>query len=103
MRVISRKPLNEFARLYRDSQPALSAWWKLMKVKSYESPNALKKDFPSASFIGGETTVFNIGGNKYRLVVNIVYSMRTVFVEGVYTHVEYDRLTKAGLLGFSRK
>ena len=43
--------------------------------------------------------MFNIGGNKYRLVVNIVYSMRTVFIEGVYTHVEYDRLTRAGLLG----
>ena len=99
MRVISRKALNEFARLYPDSQTPLSAWWKLMKAKSYESPSALKRDFPSASFIGGETTVFNIGGNKYRLVVNIVYSMRTVFVEGVYTHVEYDRLTKAGLLG----
>ena len=46
------------------------------------------------------TTVFNIGGNKYRLVVNVVYTMRTVFVEGVYTHVEYDRLTRAGLLGY---
>jgi mRNA interferase HigB len=99
MRVISRQALNEFARLYPESQPALSVWWKLMKAKSYENPNALKKDFPSASFIGGETTVFNIGGNKYRLVVNVVYSMRTVFVEGVYTHVEYDRLTRAGLLG----
>ena len=99
MRGISRRALNEFTRLYPDSQTPLSVWWKLMKAKSYKSPNALKKDFPSASFIGGETTVFNIGGNKYRLVVNIVYSMRTVFVEGVYTHVEYDRLTKAGLLG----
>ncbi len=70
-----------------------------MRAKSYESPNELKQDFPNASFVGGETTVFNIGGNKYRLVVNIVYTMRTVFVEGVYTHVEYDRLTRAGLLG----
>ena len=99
MRVISRKPLNEFARLYPDSQPGLSAWWKIMKAKSYERPSALKRDFPSASFIGGETTVFNIGGNKYRLIANIVYTMRTVFVEGVYTHIEYDRLTRAGLLG----
>jgi len=100
MRVISRKPLNEFVRLYPDSQPSLGAWWKLMKAKSYENPNALRRDFPSVSFIGGETTVFNIGGNKYRLVVNVVYTMRTVFVEGVYTHVEYDRLTRAGLLGY---
>lgn len=99
MRVVSRKVLNEFARLYPDAQTGLGAWWKLMKAKSYENPSALKSDFPSASFIGGETTVFNIGGNKYRLVVNIVYSMRTVFVEGVYTHVEYDRLTRVGLLG----
>jgi mRNA interferase HigB len=99
MRVISRKPLNEFARLYPDSRPGLSVWWRVMKAKSYASPNALKKDFPSASFIGGETTVFNIAGNKYRLVVNVVYAMRTVFVDDVYTHVEYDRLTKAGLLG----
>jgi mRNA interferase HigB len=63
-----------------------------------ENKNTLKKDFPSVSFIGGETTVFNVGRNKYRLVVNIVYTMSTVFVEGVYTHVEYDRLTRAGLL-----
>lgn len=99
MRIISRRPLNDFAHQHPDAQAGLSAWWKLMKAKSYKSPNALKEDFPSASFIGGETTVFNIGGNKYRLVVNIVYSMRTVFVDGVYTHIEYDRLTKAGLLG----
>lgn len=99
MRVISRKPLNDFARVHRDAQSALSAWWKLMKAKSYKSPSALKKDFPSASFIGGETAVFNIAGNKYRLVTNIVYSMRTVFVDDVYTHHEYDRLTRAGLLG----
>lgn len=99
MRVISRKPLNDFVEIHRDAEPGLSSWWKLMKGKSYKNPSALKKDFPSASFIGGETTVFNIAGNKYRLVVNIVYSMRTVFVDNVYTHVEYDRLTKAGLLG----
>lgn len=99
MRVISRRPLTDFAEKHPDAQSALGSWWKLMKVKSYKNPGALKKDFPSASFIGGETTVFNIGGNKYRLVVNIVYSMRTVFVNDVYTHVEYDRLMKAGLLG----
>jgi mRNA interferase HigB len=99
MRVISRKPLNDFAQKHPDARSALASWWKLMKSKSYTSPSALKKDFPSASFIGGETTVFNIGGNKYRLVVNIVYSMRTIFISDVYTHVEYERLTRAGLLG----
>ncbi|MEO8909637.1 MAG: type II toxin-antitoxin system HigB family toxin [Gemmatimonadaceae bacterium] len=51
-------------------------------------------DFAGASFVGGETTVFNVAGNKYRLVANIVYSNGRVYVDGVYTHEEYDRLAE---------
>ena len=98
MRVLSRKKLNDFAAVYSDSESGLKSWWALMKKGDFANPSELRGIFASASFVGGETTVFNISGNKYRLVANVVYEMRTIFVEGVYTHEEYDRLVAAGLL-----
>lgn len=58
----------------------------------------MKADFGSADFLSGKRVVFDIGGNKYRLVVKIEYKWGKVFIRHVVTHKEYDRMTKAGLL-----
>lgn len=55
-------------------------------------------DFPTASFLGARRTVFNIGGNKYRLVVDMRYDLERVYVRDVLTHAEYDRRSIEGSL-----
>ena len=64
-----------------------------MQTKSYLDFNALREDFPSADYFAspdGEFTVFNIGGNDFRLVTFVRYSAQTIFVKYVLTHAEYD-------------
>ena len=64
----------------------------------FETPHELRETFPSASVIGAGRTVFNIGGNKYRLVVDIRYDLGLIYVRSVLTHEEYDRRSSEGTL-----
>jgi mRNA interferase HigB len=98
VRVISRRPLKEFGEKYEDARAPLDAWYRIIKGREFRTPNELRKDFPSASFLGARRTVFNIGGNKYRLVVDMRYDLGRVYVRDVLTHQEYDRRTKEGTL-----
>ncbi len=91
MRIISRKPLREFAIRHADAEGPLDAWYRILKRREYQSPHELRQDFPTASFLGARRTVFNIGGNKYRLVVDMRYDLGRVYVRDVLTHEEYDR------------
>ena len=98
MRIISRKPLRAFAEEYPDAKTPLDAWHRIIKGSDYKSPHELRRDFPTASFLGARRTVFNIGGNKYRLVVDMRYDLGRVYVRHVLTHEEYDRRTIEGSL-----
>lgn len=98
VRIISRKRLREFIARYPDAQGPLDNWYVVVRHKQYGGPNELKADFPSASFVSGDVTVFNIGGNKYRLSVSIRYAYGVVYVRHVMTHEEYDRRTRDGTL-----
>jgi mRNA interferase HigB len=98
LRVISRRPLKEFGENNEDARTPLDAWYRIIKGKEYRTPHELRKDFPSASFLGARRTVFNVGGNKYRLVVDMRYDLGRVYVREVLTHEEYDRKTKEGTL-----
>lgn len=91
MRIISRKPLREFAEKHVDAETPLNVWYRIMKAREYGSPHELRNDFPTASFLGARRTIFNIGGNKYRLVVDMRYDLGRVYVRNVLTHEEYDR------------
>jgi len=98
VRVISRRPLKEFGDKHEGANAPLNAWYRIMKGREYRSPHELRTDFPSASFLGARRTVFNIGGNKYRLVVDMRYDLGRVYVRDVLTHEEYDRRTREGTL-----
>jgi mRNA interferase HigB len=98
VRIISRKPLRDFAEKHADAAGPLSAWYHIMKGRKYENPHQLRDDFPTASFLGKRRTVFNIGGNKYRLVVDMRYDLGRVYVRHVLTHEEYDRRSIEGTL-----
>lgn len=98
MRIISRRPLREFAAKHADAAEPLDAWYRIIKGRDYSSPHELRGDFPTASFLGARRTVFNIGGNKYRLVGDMPYDLGRVYVRHVLTHEEYDRRSIDGTL-----
>ena len=94
MRVISQARLRQFWEQsgHADSAGALRAWYTHVNDKSvaWQSWSDVKADFAHASLVG-TCVVFNIGGNKYRLVTRILYPSQKVFVLRVMTHGEYDR------------
>lgn len=94
MRVIAKKTLREFFEqpLYRDSKSALEAWHQEMLKSDYSNPNEIKEKYKTASIVGGNKVVFNICGNKYRLIVKINYFAKIVFVKFIGTHKQYDKI-----------
>jgi mRNA interferase HigB len=89
MHVITRKRLNEFAEQYPDTLNALAHWYRLMKRGRFRSFAQLRETFPSADIVG-KFTVFNIGGNKVRLIAALHYNRQKVYIRAVLTHREYD-------------
>ena len=69
----------------------LTAWFAIVSRKSYANAHEVKNDFASASFLGDYRTVFNIGGNDFRLVVDMRYDLGRVYIRHVLTHAEYTR------------
>lgn len=89
MHVISRKRLNEFADRFPETSNALAKWYRLMKQENFASFAEIKAAFASADQVGN-LTVFNIGGNKVRLIAAIHYNRKKVYIRAVLTHSEYD-------------
>jgi mRNA interferase HigB len=87
--VISFKRLREFSELHRDSDSTLTAWYKTVKKANWQNLSDLKQVYSSADLVG-RYTIFNIKGNRYRLIARIVYRSQTLFVVAVMTHEEYD-------------
>ncbi len=90
MHIIARKRLNEFARKHPDAKASLQHWYKLMKRECFRSFAELRVDFPYADQVG-KLTVFNIGGNKARLIAAIHYNRQKFYIRAVLTHDEYDK------------
>ncbi len=89
MHIISRKRLNEFAELFPESAQPLARWFQIFKRTNFATFAELKSQISSADQIG-KYTVFNIGGNKFRLITAIHYNRRKVYVRAVLTHRQYD-------------
>jgi mRNA interferase HigB len=89
MNVISFKRIREFSSTHRDAEVSLRAWYTTAKKANWQNPVELKMTYRSADVVG-QYTVFNIKGNKYRLIARIVYRSQTVFIVGVLSHEEYD-------------
>ena len=90
MHVITRKRLNEFAKLHPDCAASLVQWFKEMKVARFANIQEVRAVFPPADKVG-KFTVFNIGGNKARLIAAIHYNRRKVYIRHILTHSDYDR------------
>ena len=92
MHVISRKTLQDFWERVPDSEVALRAWFHEAEGASWQNSAELKSKYGSASIVSSERVVFNICGNKYRLVVRVNYTSGAVLIRFVGTHREYDKI-----------
>ncbi|MNS15708.1 mRNA interferase HigB [compost metagenome] len=94
MNIISRSKLSEFAANHADARVPLSAWFKVASQASWKNFAELRATFPSADLVG-RLTVFNVGGNHYRLIAKVTYGVGmtsgTVYIRAILTHAEYDR------------
>jgi mRNA interferase HigB len=90
MHIISRKALKEFWEQHPDSESSLSRWFKIIDKSDFTNFADLRKTFPTADMVGN-LIVFNIGGNKYRLIVSIHFDRSKVYIRHVLTHAEYDK------------
>ncbi len=92
MRVIARRTLREFWGSYPDAEQALRAWYHEAASAAWATSAEIKRRYPSASILGAARVVFNIGGNKYRLVVHINYAYQVVYIRFVGTHAAYNAI-----------
>lgn len=92
MRIIARSCLRAFAERYPDSKAQLDAWWAEAKRADWKNPSDVKAQYRSASILKGGRVVFNICGNKYRLIVKIEYEMSIGYIRFIGTHEEYDQI-----------
>lgn len=92
MRIISRKPLKEFWEQNPDAQQSLQAWYADVKQSDWKTPADIKNTYHNASIIANNRVVFNIKGNRYRLVVAIRYEYGLVYIRFVGAHSDYDKI-----------
>ncbi|GMQ79811.1 MAG: type II toxin-antitoxin system HigB family toxin [Thermodesulfobacteriota bacterium] len=90
MHIITRKRLLDFAKKHPDCSTALESWYRIVKRADFNSFNELRQTFPSADLVDN-LTVFNIGGNKARLIAAIHYNTHRIYIRHILTHKEYDR------------
>jgi mRNA interferase HigB len=89
MHVITRKRLNEFAEKHPDAKSALARWYTIMRKGRFLNFAQLRETFPQADQVG-KFTVFNIGGNKVRLVAAVHYNRNKIYIRHVLAHQDYD-------------
>jgi mRNA interferase HigB len=92
MNVISKKTLVLFFEKHPNAKSALEAWHAEARKAQWQTPDDIKKEYASASFLKDNRVVFNIKGNDHRLIVHIDYKRHIVRVKFVGTHAEYDKI-----------
>jgi len=94
MRIVSHRKLREFyeANGREDSRVALERWYDIAEEAEWKNLSDIKVDFPATDNVGNQHYVFNIRGNKYRLVVVIKFTIGYIYIRFVGTHTEYDKI-----------
>ena len=90
MRIVTEKRIREFIDHEPRSAAAMWQWADVIESATWRNPGDLKAMFASASFVG-DLTLFNVGGNKYRIAVFIHYRKQIVYIKRIGTHEEYDK------------
>lgn len=99
VRVIAVSTLRQFWTVpgNADAEQPLKAWYAEATKAKWDRPATIKAQYRSASFVGNNRVVFNIAGNKYRLIVAIAYKLQVVYVKFVGTHAAYDQVDAASV------
>lgn len=94
MHIISHKKLKDFYDTpgREDAKIALERWYHIVQQAEWHNFADIKVDFPATDFVGNQHYVFNIRGNRYRLVVVIKFTIERVYIRFVGTHAEYDKI-----------
>ncbi len=95
MRVIAKRTLRAFwesAPQYADAKGPLEAWYTEARKATWRTPQDIKSQFRHASILKNNRVVFNIGGNKYRLIVAVDYQRQALFIRFIGTHRQYDTI-----------
>ncbi|MFT8245180.1 type II toxin-antitoxin system HigB family toxin [Roseomonas sp. BN140053] len=92
MQIIAKRTLREFWETHPQAEGPLRAWYALVDKATWTGPADVKAMFRSADFVADNRVIFDIGGNKYRLVVMVAYRFQRVLVKFIGTHAEYDRI-----------
>ncbi len=98
MVIITKGAIHEFSKKQPRSTQPLNDWFDKTKEADWRNSQDVKSTFNSVDSIGNDRFVFNIGGNNYRLIAMIHFTIRTVYIRAILTHREYDGLNAAGSL-----
>jgi mRNA interferase HigB len=92
MVIIAKSALTRFSEKHLDTVVPLMEWFDIVSEADWSNVNDVKQTFNSADYVGNERMVFNIKGNRYRLVAAVIFSIRTVYIKFIGTHAEYDKI-----------
>ncbi len=90
--IIARRTLNRYCELYPEATNALSKWYYEIEVADFSSFNELKQQYANASIVADDRVIFNIHGNKYRLIVRVNFTFKAIQIKWFGTHAEYDKV-----------
>jgi mRNA interferase HigB len=91
MTVVGKEILTKYIKKHANARGVIEAWLKEVQKATWKDTNDIKKHYRTASFLGENKVIFNIKGNKYRLVVKVAFGQKVVLIKFIGTHAEYDR------------
>jgi mRNA interferase HigB len=92
LRIIAKRTLRDFWLQHPNTEQALRSWYKEASQSEWRSPAEIKSMYPAASVLTGGRVVFNIQGNRFRLIVRINYRFGIVWIRFIGDHTDYDRI-----------
>ncbi|MCW3074717.1 MAG: hypothetical protein JWP69_1786 [Flaviaesturariibacter sp.] len=92
MIVLSYGTIRDFSAKHPDAEDALNNWYRVVEEADWANFNEMRMLFGSVDAVGNDLYVFNIRGGNYRLIVRIIFKVRTVFIRFIGTHKEYDKV-----------
>jgi len=95
MRVIAKKHLTAYWEKHSNAEQPLKAWYEEAIKGQWKTPQDIKNQYGSASFVGNNRVVFNIKGNDHRLIVAVAYQFGALYIKFIGTHGEYDGIDVA--------
>ena len=91
-RIIAKRTIREFWEKYPDSKDYLETWYETVRSANWKTPNEIKEFYATVTILKNSQAVFNVSGNKYRLIAKINFQKQWLFIRFIGTHQEYDKI-----------